>query len=108
MNDIEIIYEKLKNKYNLLLTNTSALNEGFTWDVPIICGETPQGRFQLYANEDVPDPHGFEFVFYVEYEKRTWFRKRSIKRHTHWHPQTVEEAIEEVNKFMTGNHPFIK
>ena len=108
MNDIELIYDKVKDKYNLTLTNSFALNEGFTWDVPVICGEARQGKFRLYADEDVPDPCGFEFVFYVEYEKQTWFRKRLVKRGTHWHPQTVEEAIEEINKFMTGSHPFLK
>ena len=30
MNDIELIYDKVKDKYNLTLTNSFALNEGFT------------------------------------------------------------------------------
>mgnify|MGYP003295219716 CR=1 FL=1 len=79
MNDIELIYDKVKDKYNLTLTNSFALNEGFTWDVPVIYGESQQGRFWLYADEDVPNPHGIEFVFSVEYEKRTWFRKQLKK-----------------------------
>ena len=45
MNDIELIYDKVKDKYNLTLTNSFALNEGFTWDVPVIYGESQQGRF---------------------------------------------------------------
>ena len=105
MNDIELIYEKVKDRHNLLLTNSFALNDGFTWDVPIIYGESKQGRFWLYADEDVPDPHGLEFVFSVEYEKRTWLRKRPIKCHTHWHPHTIEQAIEDINSFMIGNIP---
>ena len=82
MNEIELIYDKVKDKYNLTLTNSFALNEGFTWDVPVIYGESQQGRFWLYADEDVPNPHGIEFVFSVEYEKRTWFRKR-LKKMSH-------------------------
>ena len=108
MNDIELIYDKVKNKYNLTLTNSFALNEGFTWDVPVICGESQQRRFWLYANEDVPNHHDIEFVFSVEYEKRTLFRKRLKKCHTHWHPQTIEQAIKYVDEFMLGKHPFIK
>lgn len=108
MNDIELIYEKVKDRHKLLLTNAFSLNEGFTWDVPVIYGESKQGRFWLYADEDVPDPHGLEFVFTVEYEKRTRFRKRLIKCQTHWHPQTIEKAVEDVNDFMMGCHPSIR
>ena len=75
MNDIELIYGKVKDKYNLTLTNSFALNDGFTCDVPVIYGEFQQGRFWLYADEDVPNPHGIDLVLSVEYEKRTCFRK---------------------------------
>lgn len=108
MNDIELIFEKIEDKNNLLLTNALALNEGFTWDIPIIYGESKQGRFWLYADEDTPDPHGVDFVFSVEYEKKSWFRKRTIKCHTHRHPQSIEEAVEDVEKFMMGHHPIMK
>lgn len=69
MNDIELTSDKVKDKYNLILTNSFALNEGFTRDVPVIYGESRQGRFWLYADEDVHNPHGVEFVFSVEYEE---------------------------------------
>jgi len=36
------------------------------------------------------------------------FRKRLEKCHTHWHPQTIEQAIKDVDEFMLGKHPFIK
>ena len=106
MNDIELIYDKVKDKYNLTLTNSFALNEGFTWDVPVIYGESQQGRFWLYADEDTPNPQGIEFVFSVEYEKRTWFRKQPKKYHTHWHPWTIEQAIRDVENFMNGKINF--
>ena len=105
MNDIELIYDKVKDKYNLTLTNSFALNERFTWDVPVIYGESQQGRFWLYADEDVPDPHGIEFVFSVEYEHRTWFRKRLVKRYTHWHPRSTEQAIQDIEDFLQGTIP---
>lgn len=110
MNDIELIYDKVKDKYNLTLTNSLALNEGFTSDVPVIYGKAEHRRFWLYAGEDVPEPHGIQFVFSVEYEKpkRIWFRKRMVKCGTHWHPQTIEQAIKDVDDFMLGKLPFIK
>lgn len=40
MNDIELTSDKVKDKYNLILTNSFALNEGFTRDVPVIYGES--------------------------------------------------------------------
>ncbi len=106
MNDIELIYERVKDRHNLLLTNSLALDAGFEWNVPIICGESQSGNFWLYADEDTLDPHGFEFVFSVGYEKRTWFRKRLVKCRTHWHPQTIEDAVNDIDKFMAGKLKF--
>ena len=112
MNDIELIYEKVKYSHDLCLTNTSALNEGFVWDVPVIYGESQQGRFWLYADEDVPNPHGIGFVFSVEYkgyeEQTEEGLERVAKCHTHWHPQTIEQAVEDINNFMTGRRIFKK
>ncbi|MBQ7378424.1 MAG: hypothetical protein IJW70_01940 [Clostridia bacterium] len=105
MNDIELIYDKVKDKYRLTLTNTSDLDDGFTWSVPVICGEREQARFWLYADADVPEPHGIEFVFSVEYQKRTLFGKGMKTCHTHWHPQSIEQAAEDVDSFMRGDIP---
>ncbi len=90
MNDIELIYEALKDRYELILTNSFALDDGFTWDVPIICGESELGRFQLYADANTPEPHGVQFVFTLP------------DRPTHGHPQTIEDAIDEIERFMAG------
>ena len=112
MNDIELIYEKVKDSHGLRLANTAALNEGFVWDVPVIYGESQQGRFWLYADEDVPNPHGIGFVFSVEYkgyEEQTEEGLEIVaKCHTHWHPQTIEQAVEDINNFMTGRRIFKK
>lgn len=37
--DILIVYEQLKDKYNLVLTTTFALDEDFSIDCPIIVGK---------------------------------------------------------------------
>ncbi len=99
MNDIEIIYERLKDKYNLVLTNSLALDDGYTWNVPIIVGESGSRRFHLYADKDTLEPFGVEFVFSVEYEK---CGEPSEKCHTHGHPQDIEDAIDFVERFMAG------
>ena len=103
MNDIELIYESVKGDVRLLLTNTFAFDVGFTWDVPVIYGETEKERFWLYADVNDREPHGWEFVFFVEYEEHVLFRK--VKSYKHWHPQTIDQAIEDIQNFMAGTLP---
>lgn len=98
-NDLEFIYEQLKDKYDLLLTNTFSLNAGYTIDVPVLCGKSVLGRFELYKEDDDCD----EFVFTVEFaipKKLRWFLPE--EKYTHCHPQTQEQALEDVIAFMEG------
>jgi hypothetical protein len=67
MNDIEIIYNELKDKYPLVLANSLTLNEGFSWNVPVICGKRKNAKFFLYADKNTLSPSGEEFVFSVVY-----------------------------------------
>ena len=46
--DIFNVYEQLKNKYDLVLTTTSKLDEGFTVDCPIIVGKAHEQIIELY------------------------------------------------------------
>ncbi len=85
---LERIYEHLSDRYNLLLTTTLALDAGYTIDVKVLCGESAKGRFHLYKEYD--DSH--EFVFSVEYPDG--------KGYTHWHPQSIEQAMADVISFM--------
>ena len=87
MNDIELIYDKLKDKYDLVLTSTMALDDGYTIDVPVICGASEKGRFDLYKDESV----GL-FVFSVAPEK--------TEKHWHTHAIDMEGAIRLVDGFM--------
>ena len=104
-NDLEIIYEQLRDKYSLLLTNTFALDDGYTIDVPVLCGKSVFGRFHLYREEDDWD----EFVFSVEYaEPRILPEWGSVpQKYTHWHPQSIEQALKDVIAFMEGTHKFL-
>lgn len=97
--DLEIIYEQLKDKYDLVLTNTFSLDDGYTIDVKVLCGKTSIGRFHLYKENDAWD----EFVFSVEYAQ-----VKPGEEYTHWHPQSRNQAMRDVVAFMEGRqvlHP---
>ena len=80
--EVYSVYEQLKDRYDLRFTNTFALeNEGFTDNLPVITGKAQGRKFFLY------DCYG-EFVLSVEVPGK--------KYHNHWHPQSVEEAVEGV------------
>ena len=98
--DLDIIYEQLKDKFDLLLTNTFSLDAGYSIDVKVLCGTSVIGTFNLYKEDDDWD----EFVFTVELAKprRSLFPPFSIEKHTHWHPQTIEQAMKDVVAFMNG------
>ena len=103
INDLKVIYEQLKDKYDLVLTTTFALDAGYTIDIPVLCGSSALGRFELYKEDGDCD----EFVFSVEFatpKKRKWHL--SSEQGTHWHPQSLEEAIADVVAFMEGTHKY--
>lgn len=102
--DLDFIYEQLKNKYDLILTNTFALNSGYTIDVKVLCGESAFGKFHLYKEDDDCD----EFVFTVELAspgKPRWYL--SAEKYTHWHPQSRDQALKDVAAFMEGTLNFL-
>ncbi|MBQ7314778.1 MAG: hypothetical protein IJW83_02060 [Clostridia bacterium] len=94
MHELNIIYEKLKNTYNLTRTNTFSLNDGYTIDVPVIRGTAADRRFDLYKEEDM-------FVFSVEF-----FDKAGDGKYSHTHPYDVEDAIHCIEAFMSGKSMF--
>ena len=96
ISDLEYLYEKYKNKYELILTRTSQLNLKFTIDEDVLFGESKLGKMYLYKQDEY-----FEFVFSVEYKTTNIFGKEIIK-HTHWHPQDFFEASDDLDKFMSN------
>ena len=82
ISDLEYLYEKYKNKYDLTLTRTSQLNLGFTID---------EDGFRK-ALTRVLNNYG---------KVNNIFRKEKIK-HTHWHPQNFFEAADDLDKFMSN------
>jgi len=83
-NNLTVIYNLLKTKYDLTYTNAFALDAGFTDDLPILCGKTRGLTYWLYDD-------GGEFIFSHEVPHQS--------RHNHWHPQNIDEAIEAIEEF---------
>ena len=94
--DLEYLYEKYKNKYNIILTKTSKLDLEFTIDEDVLVGESKLGKMYLYKQDEY-----FDFVFSVEYKSTGIFGKEKIK-HTHWHPSDFFEASDDLDKFMSN------
>ncbi len=90
-NDLFDVYEQLKDRYNLILTTTSALNAEFdaefTIDCPIIIGKAHEQIVQLYVYENI-------FILDVMDDART--------KGTHWHPFDVKSAVYDIAEFMNG------
>ena len=86
---IKPAYDQLKDQYDLVLTNTFALKNGyedFREDFEIICGESSAGKFQIYHN-------GCSFIFDVDKADGTY---------THWHLADIDGLIEDIREFMHG------
>ena len=89
--DLKAIYEKLKDRYALVLTNTAALDEGFTVDCPILVGRAHGQIMELYLDCEM-------FVMDVMDAEQT--------KGTHWHPNDVESAIKYIAEFMDGKSDY--
>ena len=96
VDDVLAVYERLKDRYALILTTTSALDAGFTVDCPIIVGKAHGQIIELYE-------YAGDFILDVMDEERT--------KGTHWHPNDASDAIDDIVEFMEGKsdysmHPF--
>jgi hypothetical protein len=91
VDDVFAVYDRLKDKYALTLTTTGALDEGFTVDCPIIVGKAHGYILELYED-------GGLFILDVVDEAQTMG--------THWHPNNVETAVEDIVAFMEGTEEY--
>lgn len=85
------VYNQMKDRYPLLLTNTMTLDEGFTTDCPILVGKSHGKIMELYSD-------GGMFILDVMDESQT--------KGTHYHPNGVESAIEYIAEFMDGKSDY--
>ena len=91
VDDVIKVYEQLKDRYEIILTSTSALDEGFTVDCPIIVGKAHGQIIELYE-------YGGDFVLDVMDSKQT--------KGTHWHHNDVESVISDIVEFMEGKSDY--
>ena len=93
--DVYAVYVQLKDKYPVFMTNTTALNEtmdaGFSIECPILVGKTHGQIIWLYAYEDI-------FILDVLDEAQT--------KGTHWHPNDIESAVDDIAEFMEGKSDY--
>ena len=89
--DVLAVFEILKDRYDLTLTTSAAVDDGFTIDCPIIVAKAHGLILWLYSDGDV-------FVLDVMDEGRT--------KGTHWHPDDVESAVEDIAEFMVGKSDY--
>ena len=85
------VYEQLKDRYELVLTSASELDEGFSADCPVIVGKSHGQIFELYE-------YGGEFIMDVMDSQQA--------SGTHWHPGDVERAVEDISEFMEGKSDY--
>lgn len=83
--DLQFIYDRLKDKYDLELTTGLALDAGFSWDVEVLTGKSILGRFYLYDE-------GCHCILNYDTEEGMCDK--------HWHPGDTAEALELVVAFM--------
>ena len=94
--DLNAVYKQLKDRYELTMTNAAALREGFPVDCPILVGRAHGQIIELYEDGDM-------FVLDVMDANQT--------KGTHWHPNDVSNAVDDIVEFMEGKadyklHPF--
>ena len=89
--DVLAVYEQLKGRYCITLTTTADLDEGFTIDCPIIVGKAHGQIIELYSDGDM-------FVLDVMDAAQTMG--------THWHPNDVDAAVEDISAFMAGKSDY--
>ena len=91
VDDVTVVYKELESRYDLLLTNSFSLNEGFTIDCPVIVGKAHGQIIELYECDG-------DFVLDVMDEEQTMG--------THWHPNDVEDSVNDIVEFMEGKSDY--
>lgn len=81
----------MKNRYELTLTHAFAVDDGFAEDCPLLMGQS-HGRI-LWLYED-----GGDFILDVMNTEKT--------EGTHWHPQDVSHAVDDIVEFMEGKRDY--
>ena len=86
--DVLRVYDILKDRYDLILTNTAAIDDGFTIDCPILVGDAHEQRIRLYACEGM-------FILDIMDDAMT--------KGMHTHPLDCDAAADDIARFMDGS-----
>ena len=89
--DIRFIYKELKKQYNLIFMNITKIVDEKMVNSPTIRGKNAEGKFDLFKEND-------KFVFSIQYNTNY-----SEKEGFCAYPCDVNEAIELIKTFMSGN-----
>lgn len=89
--DLFTVYERLKDRYPMTVTNTLSAHKCFRMDVPILIANAHDRILWLYVDAG-------EFVFDV--------MSSDCSMGTHWHPMTTEQALQDVTAFMEGTEEY--
>ena len=89
--DLILIYQQLKDRYNLKLTNAFSLNAGFREDFQVLFGQSAKNKFYLYHDDVIA-------IFDIENQAGTLA--------DHWHPDNAQEAMQMVVDFMEDTCEF--
>lgn len=92
--DIQAIYERLRDRYPIVLSSSLSLGFNGKVDFPVLYGQSVLGRFELFY-DDVPS-----FAFYAMDDSGGVF--------AHFHLQTPAEAEKTVLDFMDGKLTIIQ
>ena len=75
--DVYAVYEMLKDRYNVNIDDSKAVNDGYSGHFPLLHGTAQNKEFHFYL-------YGGLFVLSCENSKGY---------HDHWHPLSVDEAV---------------
>lgn len=89
--DVLAVYNHLKDRYDLVMTTSFAVDDGFEEDCPLLLAKAHGLVLWLYE-------WGGDFVLDVLDEAQT--------KGTHWHPYDVEDAVEDIIEFMEGKSDY--
>lgn len=89
--DFSAVYERLKDRYALTLTNTLSAHKCFRMDVPILIAQAHERILWLYVDAG-------DFVLDV--------MDSACSMGTHWHPLDAEQAVRDITAFMEGTEEY--
>ena len=91
VDDLYAVYDRLKERYPIIMTNSKAEDERFTADFPLLVGHHHGQTLWLYE-------YGGDFVLDVMDEAEAMG--------SHWHPIDVDSALGDIAEFMEGRSDY--